>query len=448
MSTRIIYQTAQTAFAQEAEIFADVYGKGEPALTAIRKKAMEAFAASGIPTMKHEEWKYLNLSSIANTGFRNVSPADKQILSKKEAEQYRLGGKTSVLCIIENGKLNVAASSMDALPKGIHIGSIDDFKNDASVLSHLFHHASFEEESLVALNTMLCYTPVIIKVDASVKSNVLIELAFVSVLGADPLLIPARVLLVAEENSKCSVLESFYTHGAGVPSFTNFVSEVVIGKSASVNYDKVQVEADDAQHINYHKVNMARESHQHLTTITLGGGIVRNNLNIRLDDQQVKAYLNGLYVLNNHQVVDNHTLVDHAMPNCYSSELYKGILGDHSQGVFNGKIFVRQDAQKTNAYQSNKNLLLSSNASMNTKPQLEIFADDVKCSHGATTGQLDEEALFYLRARGIGENVARSMLNHAFAADVINQIENETLRESLMALLDVKLASLQMEEGK
>jgi len=222
----------------------------------------------------------------------------------------------------------------------------------------------------------------------------------------------------------------------------------VIGKSASVNYDKVQVEADDAQHINYHKVNMARESHQHLTTITLGGGIVRNNLNIRLDDQQVKAYLNGLYVLNNHQVVDNHTLVDHAMPNCYSSELYKGILGDHSQGVFNGKIFVRQDAQKTNAYQSNKNLLLSSNASMNTKPQLEIFADDVKCSHGATTGQLDEEALFYLRARGIGENVARSMLNHAFAADVINQIENETLRESLMALLDVKLASLQMEEGK
>lgn len=241
------------------------------------------------------------------------------------------------------------------------------------------------------------------------------------------------------------MVESYHTLGAGALTFNNVVSEVVVGKAARVHYSKIQVEGDEAQHINYHKVNMARDSYQHLTTLTLGGAIVRNNLNIRLDAEQVNAYLNGLYVLNQKQVIDNHTLVDHAMPNCYSNELYKGIIGDQAQGVFNGKIWVREDAQKTNAYQSNKNLLLSNQASMNTKPQLEIYADDVKCSHGATTGQLDDEALFYLRARGIGETVARSLLNHAFAADVIEQVENETLRESLMQLLDVKLSALQIE---
>jgi len=170
--------------------------------------------------------------------------------------------------------------------------------------------------------------------------------------------------------------------------------------------------------------------------------MVRNNLNIRLDGQNIDSYLNGLYVLDGTQVVDNHTLVDHAMPHCHSNELYKGIIDDKAQGVFNGKIWVRPDAQKTNAYQSNKNLLLSNEASMNAKPQLEIYADDVKCSHGATTGQLDEEALFYLRARGIGEGVARALLNHAFAADVIEQIENETIRQQLLTLLEGKLTAM------
>jgi Fe-S cluster assembly protein SufD len=167
---------------------------------------------------------------------------------------------------------------------------------------------------------------------------------------------------------------------------------------------------------------------------------VRNNLYLRLDGENINTYLNGLYVAGGEQVVDNHTLVDHATPHCFSSELYKGIIDDKAQGVFNGKIWVRQDAQKTNAYQSNKNILLSNDASMNTKPQLEIYADDVKCSHGATTGQLDEEALFYLRARGIGEAAARALLNHAFAADVVEQVENETIRQSLMLLLDAKLS--------
>ena len=445
MSTITKYQTASTSFSQEAEVFADLYGKEQPALTAIRRQAITAFATRGIPTMKHEEWKYVNLTSIANTAYRTASPADVQKLTESDAAQYRYAGKEAILCVIENGKLNVSASSITNLQKGVRIGGIDDFRMDASVMEHLFKHAAFEEEAMVALNTMLCYSPIIIKVESNVKFAPVIQLVFATVPGVDPLLIPARVLLVAEAGAECSVLESYHTHGSGALTFNNAVTEVVVGQSARVHYSKVQVEADDAQHINYHKVNMARDSYQHLTTLTLSGAIVRNNLNIRLDDERVNAHLNGLYVLNGKQVVDNHTLVDHAMPNCYSSELYKGIIGDQAQGVFNGKIWVRQDAQKTNAYQSNKNLLLSNEASMNTKPQLEIYADDVKCSHGATTGQLDDEALFYLRARGIGETAARSLLNHAFAADVIEQVENETLRASLMQLLDVKLSALQIE---
>lgn len=446
MSTLTKYQTANTAFVQDAEVFADLYGKAHPTLTAIRKKAMAAFAKRGIPTLKHEEWKYVNLTSIAKTEYRTASPADSQKLSKSDVEEYRYAGKDAILCVIENGKLNTAASTISNVTKGVQIGGIDDFSNDATVINHLFAHASYEEESMVALNTMLCYSPIIIKVDAKVKFDTVIQLVFATVPGVDPMLIPARVLVIAEDESEFTVVESFHTHGSGAKTFTNSVSEVVVGKAARVHYAKVQVEGDDAQHINYHKVNMARDSYQHLTTLTLGGAIVRNNLNIRLDDQQVNAYLNGLYVLNGKQVIDNHTLVDHAKPHCYSNELYKGIIGDQAEGVFNGKIWVREDAQKTNAYQSNKNLLLSNQASMNTKPQLEIYADDVKCSHGATTGQLDDEALFYLRARGIGETAARSLLNHAFAADVIEQVENETLRESLMQLLDVKLSTLQIVE--
>jgi Fe-S cluster assembly protein SufD len=187
---------------------------------------------------------------------------------------------------------------------------------------------------------------------------------------------------------------------------------------------------------------MAKNSNHHITTISLGGSLVRNNLHIRLDDINCSTYLNGLYIADGNQLMDNHSLVDHAMPNCYSNELYKGIIGGDATGVFNGKIFVRKDAQKTNAYQSNKNILLSDNASMNAKPQLEIFADDVKCSHGATIGQIDEEALFYLRARGIGEASARALLNHAFAADVIDQIPDEQVKDKLLEIISEKLNAI------
>jgi Fe-S cluster assembly protein SufD len=212
------------------------------------------------------------------------------------------------------------------------------------------------------------------------------------------------------------------------PSFTNIVTEIVVQENATVTYTKVQNESDQAYIIGTTQVYQARDSKFSATTVSLSAALIRNNLNIVLDAENCEANLFGLYMLNGSQHVDNHTLVDHAKPRSYSNELYKGIMDGKSTGVFNGKIYVRQDAQKTNAFQSNKNILLSKDASMNTKPQLEIFADDVKCSHGATTGQLDEDMLFYLRSRGIGTNEAKALLMYAFATDIINQIPLEAVR--------------------
>jgi|JI10StandDraft_1071094.scaffolds.fasta_scaffold31814_8 Fe-S cluster assembly protein SufD len=440
MSTITTHTTAVQTYLQEAQEFADRFGTTSPEWMAFRRAAADVFAKTGFPTTKHEEWKYLNFSSLQSGGFRTASPNDVQRLESKDAAEFRLAGTDAALIVIENGKLNTAASTLNALPAGIRVGGLDELGHLPEVQAHLYKHAAVEGEPFVAHNTMLSFSPVIVLVEKKAKVQQPVQLAMVAMAGMDAVCVPVRILVVAEEQSECTIMESYHTHGNGLPIFTNSVTETVIGKAAVVHYSKVQVENDSTTHVAYHKVHHARDSYQHLTTLTLGGSLVRNNLHIRLDDEQINSYLYGLYVVNGSQVVDNHTLVDHAMPNCHSNELYKGIIDEQGQGVFNGKIWVRQDAQKTNAYQSNKNLLLSNEASMNTKPQLEIYADDVKCSHGATTGQLDEEALFYLRARGIGEANARALLNHAFAADVINQVENESIRESLMVLLDGKLS--------
>lgn len=438
--TTLTTSSAAAAFLQEAEEFAKLHGKNQESLQTLREEAKAAFARMGFPSTRHEEWKYVNLSSIASTAFRTVSPSDPFLLSADHFNGLRIAEKDAVLIAIENGRLNREASALGAIPSGIRIGDFAMFSKEKAVFDHLFRHADSSKEPMVALNTMLCTDPLIIHVARNTKISTVIQLAFTGISSTDPLAVFPRVLVVLEENAELTIAETWHTHGQGQPVFTNTVTEVVIGANARLHHVKAQVEAETSSHISFNHVNMARDSYQHTTTITLGGDLVRNNLHIRLDDQQINTYLNGLYVLNGRQVVDNHTLVDHAMPNCYSNELYKGIIDGNAQGVFNGKIWVRQDAQKTNAYQSNKNLLLSNEASMNTKPQLEIYADDVKCSHGATTGQLDDEALFYLRARGIGESTSRALLNHAFAADVIEQVENEDIRQSLMMMLDSKLA--------
>jgi Fe-S cluster assembly protein SufD len=324
------------------------------------------------------------------------------------------------------------------LPSGLTIQSFAELANDTLLANHLASYAPLKNEPFVALNTSMIFDGVAVFVDPKTSIKEQIHILVVTT-SANALAVQPRLLVVVGAHAECTITEQHLTYGNALPHFTNLVAETVCESNAKLNYIKLQDTDTETFQVNFHQAFLERDSYFHITTLCLNGALIRNNLHIRLNDQNCTAWLNGLYVVNGNQLVDNHSLVDHAFPNCYSNELYKGIIDDHGQGVFNGKIFVRQDAQKTNAYQSNKNILLSNNASMNTKPQLEIFADDVKCSHGATTGQIDDDALFYLRARGIGEVTARALLNHAFAADVIEQIANEDIRAAMLGRLDRKL---------
>lgn len=400
------------------------------------KDAAQAFLSQGIPTTKHEEWKYTNVAKLATTQFE--FSAINNTLKKVDVKEMKIT-QDAVIVVIENGMINKEASNMEALPKGIHIGSIHDLADNAIVKQHFLQHADYKTEPFVALNTATFSDAVCIIAEANVEMETPIQVMMVNTCNEYNAYVPVRMLVVADKNASIHVVETFDSFSHTNSIFVNAVSEVVLAENAKVNYVKLQNDPLNTTHINYHRVAMLRDSYQHLTTLSLGGELIRNNLNIRMGDVNGTAYLNGLTLARHQQLVDHHTVVDHAMPHCHSNELYKNIIDDKAQGVFNGKIFVRRDAQKTNAFQSNKNLLLSDEASMNAKPQLEIFADDVKCSHGATTGQLDDEALFYLRARGIGEDAARALLNHAFAADVIEGIAHEGIKAKMLELLNEKI---------
>ncbi|CAN5569746.1 Fe-S cluster assembly protein SufD [soil metagenome] len=443
MSTTTSTISGNPTLWQDPEHYLAIDQESNVGLRDLRKDAISHFLRMGIPNKHHEEWKYLNFASLAKTHYHPVTAHQPFQLTSADAERFRLAGKDAILVMIENGRLNKQASNLKALPKGIQIGTLADFADDAAVVSEYAMHAPYQEEPFVALNTALAFAPVVVKVDNHAIIPNAIQIICLSNADHEAIAVNVRFLIVVGKHAECTLVKSHHTIHDRFPVFLNTVVETVLGENAKLNFCKVQDEREKTTHINYHKVIQARDSVHHITTLTIGGSLVRNNLNILLNDENCNAHLNGLYVMNGTQVVDNHTLVDHSKPNCYSNELYKGIIDEKSTGVFNGKIFVREDAQKTNAFQSNKNIILSNDATMNTKPQLEIFADDVKCSHGATTGQIDEEALFYLRSRGIAEPEARALLNHAFAADVINQVALEPLRESLMELLNRKLRELE-----
>jgi Fe-S cluster assembly protein SufD len=248
----------------------------------------------------------------------------------------------------------------------------------------------------------------------------------------------ARNLIAVNKFAKATVIEKFDTIGEH-KSFTTIVNEIKVGENAQFEYFKVENDTENAYHISNVHATQAKSSNFKTFTFSLNGAMVRNNLNIKLEGEGIDTYMNGLYLLKGKTHVDNHTVADHTKPNCHSNELYKGIIDDYAKAVFNGKIFVRQDAQKTNAFQSNKNILLSDNATINTKPQLEIWADDVSCSHGCTIGQLDLDALFYLQTRGIKKDKAKAMLLHAFASDVLETVANQAIKNYLEQIITIRL---------
>ena len=403
-------------------------------LRALRARAAARFAAVGFPTRRNEEWRFTNVSPIVETPFA-LANAAQSYLTAEGLRSFTYEGMGGTQLVFVNGHFHADLSS-PVFPAGVVVSSLAEAMETAPELVQfqLGQSAQFDTQAFVALNTAALEDGAFIHIKRGVVVEEPIHLLFVSVPAAGPTVSHPRTLIVAEENCQATIVES-YSGTADQVYFTNAVTEVSVAENAVLDHYKVQRESLKAYHIATMQLQIARSANFSSHSIALGGRLVRNEANAYLGGEGIECTLNGVYLGNDHQVIDNHTAIDHAMPRCNSHEVYKGILDGHSRGVFNGKIFVRQDAQKTDAKQTNQTLLLSPTALIDTKPQLEIFADDVKCTHGATIGQLSDEAEFYLRARGIPKEQARALLTYAFASDIVSRIKIDAIRAQLDQVL-------------
>jgi Fe-S cluster assembly protein SufD len=427
----------------------------------IRKAAIHRFAELGFPTTKDEEWKYTNVSPIASTAFQPAQVAGRAP-GDLSPQGLPFGGVARDLDCVQlvfiDGIYSPGLSSIGTLQAGVKVGSLACALagNQPSLEGHLGRYAGFEDEAFVALNTAFMQDGAFIEISKDVVVNRPIHLLYISTADGQPTVTHPRNLILVGRGSQVNIIEAYVGWGFSNPAqnssfevesdgayFTNSVTEVVAGEGAVVDYCKVQQESAQAFHVA--SLNFQQERSSSVTThaIAFGSVLDREDVTTVLRGEGAESLLHGLYLISGEQHVDNHTVIDHAKPHCSSRELYKGILDGKSSGVFNGKIIVRKDAQKTDSKQSNKNLLLSEDSVINTKPQLEIYADDVKCTHGATIGQIDQEAVFYLRSRGIGLEAARSLLTQAFASDVIDKIKFEPVRTRLRETLVARLAQRQ-----
>ncbi|WP_420155475.1 Fe-S cluster assembly protein SufD [Siphonobacter sp.] len=415
-------------------------GESRSSLHQRRRQALMHFEQLGFPTIKHEEWKYSNVKNLVNQAF-NITPVAS--ITDDDLVSLQIPNLAGNILYFINGQYQPQLSTIVSPSEEVEILPFTEGykKYPELVEKHFAQYADDSKDAFTALNTAFAQNGAFIYVPKGKVVETPIILRFISDARTENVAIQLRNLIIVGDRAEVKVAESFRTLGE-FSSFTNTVTEAFVGEEAHFDHYKVQDETQKAYHIGTTQVQHSRASQTHDTTVTLNGGWIRNNLNLVLNGEHVEAHLNGLYLPNGRQHIDNHTLVDHAMPNSYSNELYKGIIFDQATGVFNGKIFVREDAQKTNAYQSCKNVLASPEATMNTKPQLEIYADDVKCSHGTTTGQMDEEALFYLQSRGVPKEKGRALLMLAFAEDVVERIKIPAIREYLETALAKKVGEV------
>lgn len=412
---------------------------GSSALTPIEQIAFNTFNTLGIPTVRNEEWKYTRISSAFNKEYA-VNDCAATNFPQKNLDAVRLPGfENANELVFVNGIYSSQLSMVRS--KYLTVQSLEDAsKNEFKdiVAQHLGHSSKYIKDGIHALNTAFVQEGIFIHIGKGQVVEHPVYIYNITDAGSNNILSQPRSLVYVGENAQVKFAETYITLGAS-ESFTNQVVEVVVEKDAIIEYYKIQNDVVHSSQVCTTHFRQVGKSLVNVVTISLNGGIVRNNVNVALEADYNEAHLYGLYFLKGNTHVDNHTVVDNIKPNCFSNELYKGIIDDSATAVFNGKIFVEPDAQKTNAFQSNKNILLSENATVNTKPQLEIFADDVKCSHGCTVGQLDEEGLFYLRSRGISEKAAKSLLVHAFALDVLEHIKLEPIRQYVDELISQRL---------
>jgi Fe-S cluster assembly protein SufD len=415
-----------------ARAVAAAAGPREPArLTALRRKAAEVFAELGFPTPQHEDWRFTNVAPLARTAF-TLNDGATAPAAALQPYAYRESSQV----VLVNGRFAPELARLEGLPDGVVVCGLAEAvaSRPALVEPHLGQLAFADDRPFVALNTALWRDGVLVWVPRGVIVERPLNLVLAARPGSEPMAFFPRLLVVAEESSQLTVFEQHVSLGEGV-HFTCPVLEIRVGPNATVDHYKLQRESVSAFHMSALHVEQARDSTFSSHCLSWGGGLVRNDVHAILAGPGSHSTLNGLYMVEGRQLVDNHMRIEHAAPHCASRELYKGILEGHSRAVFTGRIYVHPGAQKTDGVQTNRNLLLSKDALCNSQPQLEIFADDVKCTHGSTVGELDETAVFYLRSRGIGEEAARSLLTYAFASDIVQRIRVAPVRRDLEEFL-------------
>jgi Fe-S cluster assembly protein SufD len=403
----------------------------------LRDRGASRFAALGLPTVRDEDWRFTNVAPIGVVDFTTAEPVS-GVAAQLAGFAY---ADAPVRLVIVNGRFDTTLSRTKGLPAGVRVGSLASALTEhADVVQRYFGQlADFSNRSFAALNTAFVQDGAYVFLPENAIVETPIQIIFVTGAEVSKVMAHPRTLIVASPGSQARIVES-YVGTEGQIYFANAVSEVFAGENATVDHYKVQQESLEAFHVASLHAHTDRNATFSSHSFSLGGKLVRNDALAILDGEGGECTLNGLYLADRERLIDNHTTIDHAKPHCPSHEVYKGILGGKARAIFNGKIIVRPDAQKTDAKQTNRALLLTDGATINTKPQLEIFADDVKCTHGAAIGQLDDDAIFYLRARGLTFSEARDMLIHAFAGQILDQVKIEPLRQALEAELFEQLA--------
>lgn len=424
-------------FMEELEATKPVRAGNEPEwLVALRRTAWDRFNAIGFPTTRNEDWRFTSVAPITQATFGPAPANGSRSIPPELLDGLRLPNTTELVFV--NGflvpELSVVSSS------GLSVTTLAPAlrRNDPDLAKTLGQVAGFTQNGFTALNTALFTDGTLIRVRSGQQATKPLHLVYISLPGEQPSVSYPRVLIIAEPSSTATVIES-YSGPPGEQYFTNAVTEVAVGDNAAVEHIRIQRESEKAFHIATVEARQGRDSRFRSFSLAMGGALARANIYSVMDGPGSDCSMNGLYLLHGTQHVDHQTRIEHAQPDCTSREIYKGVLDGTSHGVFNGKVYVRPEAQKTDGKQTNNNLLLSDGAKVDTKPQLEIFADDVRCTHGATVGRLDDLAVFYLESRGIRKSLARKLLTYGFAADVLGTIPHDEIRQRLERLVFARL---------
>jgi Fe-S cluster assembly protein SufD len=429
---------------QAAEAYVEAHGRfatnGAAAapkwLKERRDQAISRFAEVGFPSTRLEEWRFTDIKAIARTSFALAGEAD---LSGLEAtvSAHVVGAVDQHVAVFVNGRFAPALSRLGQLPSGVLAGSLGDaLSSDTERVQGLLGHLAPEEANpFTALNTAFVHDGAFLYVPKDTKVERPVHFLFLSVPVSDvPLVVHPRNLMVVDRGAQATVLETYATHGEGV-FWTNAVTEVSVGENATLDAYRIQRESEDAFHTAATHSRQERSSNYSFITFSLGGGLTRHDIKVVLDGEGADATLDGLSMLRGRQHTDYHTTLEHAKPNCTSWEYFNGVFDDRARGVFNGRIIVRPGAQKTDSKQTNNSLLLSSSARADSQPQLEIYADDVRCTHGATLGPIDGDHMFYLQSRGLTAKEAEALLTYGFGSEILNAVKSAPLRQALDRLV-------------